>query len=457
MYTILDIETTGGKYNEEGITEIAIHRFNGHEVVDRFISLINPEKPIQPFVVNLTGINNKMLRTAPKFHEVAKRIVEITEDSVLVAHNAQFDYRILRTEFRRLGYNFERKSLCTVDLSKRLLPDAESHSLGKLVRSLGIPVSDRHRANGDALATLQLFKLLLAKDTEKMIITETIRKEQHGELSEKQLDIVRSLPNATGVFYMHDKDGEIVYLSKTKDIKKRVNQLFTKSGAEARKLVKTTKKVTFERTGSELMAILKEHAELKKNRPRYNQISRKAMFSHTLEITKNQTGHYQIGAVPWNPKKPGRGRFKSMLGAKNHLHKIGVEHDLCDKLNGFSEAKKNCAKYADGGCHGACSGVEPAEKYNKRVLRALGEGSLYGKNVILVDKGREVGEKSVVVIKNGALLGTGYFTLNHQITHLSILEKFITPMEATENAHFIIEEFLRKSKHIKEIPLPQEN
>ena len=171
MYAILDIESTGGKYNEEGIMEIAIHRFDGEEVtVDKFISLVNPEREIQPFVVKLTGINNQMLRSAPKFHEVAKRIIEITDKTILVAHNAQFDYRILRTEFRRLGYNFERKTLCTVDLSKKLLPDAESHSLGKLVRSLGIPVSDRHRANGDALATLKLFKLLLAKDTDKSIV-----------------------------------------------------------------------------------------------------------------------------------------------------------------------------------------------------------------------------------------------------------------------------------------------
>lgn len=87
MYVILDIETTGGKYNEEGVTEIAIHKFDGHTVVDQFISLVNPEKDIQPFVVNLTGINNNMLKTAPKFYEVAKRIVEITEDAVIVAHN----------------------------------------------------------------------------------------------------------------------------------------------------------------------------------------------------------------------------------------------------------------------------------------------------------------------------------------------------------------------------------
>ena len=133
-YAILDIETTGGKYNEEGITEIAIYRFDGDKVVDQFASLVNPEIPIQPFVVNLTGINNAMLRTAPKFHEVAKRIIEITNDAILVAHNAQFDNRILTTEFDRLGYNFDKQTLCTVELAKQLMPDMASYSLGKLVK-----------------------------------------------------------------------------------------------------------------------------------------------------------------------------------------------------------------------------------------------------------------------------------------------------------------------------------
>ena len=138
MYCILDIETTGGQFNEEGITEIAIYKFDGREVVDQFISLVNPEIPIQPFVVKLTGINNAMLRSAPKFFEVAKRIIEITSDCVIVAHNASFDYRILRTEFKRLGYDFQAKTLCTVELSKKLIPEQPSYSLGKLVRALGI-------------------------------------------------------------------------------------------------------------------------------------------------------------------------------------------------------------------------------------------------------------------------------------------------------------------------------
>ena len=161
MYAILDIETTGGQFNEEGITEIAIYKFDGHEIVDQFISLVNPEIPIQPFVVKLTGINNAMLVSAPKFFEVAKRIIEITSDCIIVAHNASFDYRILRTEFRRLGYNFEAKTICTVELAKKLIPEQPSYSLGKLVRALGIPMADRHRASGDALATVKLFKMLL--------------------------------------------------------------------------------------------------------------------------------------------------------------------------------------------------------------------------------------------------------------------------------------------------------
>lgn len=453
MYAILDIETTGGKFNEEGITEIAIHRFDGHKVTDSFISLINPEKEIQPYVVNLTGINNKMLRTAPKFHVVAKRIIEITEDAVLVAHNAQFDYRILRTEFRRLGYNYERKSLCTVDLSKVLLPDAESYSLGKLVRSLGIPVSDRHRANGDALATVKLFKLLLAKDTGKTIIQDVIRKEAHGELSEKQLDIVQSMPNTTGVFYMHNKDGDIIYLSKSTDIKKKVNQLFTKAGERARKLTKDTKKVTYEKTGSELVALLKEHQELLKNRPKYNSVPRKRMFSHTLCLSKNEYGYLGLKPVKVNQCKDAWGFFNGEFSAKNHLFKITREFSLCDKLNGISEAKSNCANYLEGKCNGACVQEEDVESYNKRILEALQKYSLRNMEVVLVDKGREVGEYSAIMIKKGSLVGVGYYDLNHQINNIHILENLITPMNGTQNANFIIESYLRKRKILKTISL----
>jgi DNA polymerase-3 subunit epsilon len=422
MYTVLDIETTGGKYNEEGITEIAIYKFDGLEVVDQFISLVNPEKEIQPFVVNLTGISNKMLTTAPKFYEVAKRIIEITEDTVLIAHNAQFDYRILRTEFRRLGYNYERKTICTVELAQKLLPDAESYSLGKLVRSLGIPVSDRHRANGDALATLKLFKLLLSKDLDKTIIKTVIKAETLGELSPRQLDIVEELPSEVGVFYMHNKDAEIILLNKSSNIKKRVNQYFTNSGNSARKIQKETKNVTFEKTGNELIALLKENEELIRHKPKYNTYYKRKLFSFGVYAIPNEQGYLQLKAEKLNNSIHLRlSTFNNLVAAENFLHALQVEFNLCNKLNGLSQAKANCSKYEEGTCLGACIQKENPESYNQRVQLAIAKYSLNDKSIVIVDKGRVLGEKSVILIKNGIFKGIGFCELNYQINNSKIL------------------------------------
>ena len=169
MYAILDIEATGGKLGEESIIEIAIYKFDGLEVVDQFISLVNPEKKIDQFVQKLTHITDKMVLTAPKFHEIAKRIVEITDDCILVGHNVMFDYRMLVQEFERLGYSYKKDWIDTFEYSEKLIPGLPSYSLGKLCASLGIVVTDRHRASGDARATISLFKMLLDKDSKKII------------------------------------------------------------------------------------------------------------------------------------------------------------------------------------------------------------------------------------------------------------------------------------------------
>ena len=270
MYAILDIETTGGKFNEEGITEIAIYKFDGQNTLDQFISLVNPEKEIQEFVVKLTGINSKMLRNAPKFYEVAKRIVEITKNCILVAHNTAFDYRILRTEFSRLGFEFDRDTLCTVELSKKLIVDQPSYSLGKLVKSLGIPITDRHRANGDALATVQLFKLLLQKDVHKDILQNTIKYFDKRTEKEKFQFILEGLPTAQGLFYVHNEKGTIIYIGKGKNIKAVVNQLFTKEGKRAVKIQERTASVSFEKTGNDLFTKLKYQIELAALAPKFN-------------------------------------------------------------------------------------------------------------------------------------------------------------------------------------------
>lgn len=270
MYTILDIETTGGKYNEEGITEIAIHKFDGHTVIDQFITLVNPERDIQDFVVQLTGINANMLRNAPKFHEIAKRIIEITKGTTLVAHNATFDYRILRTEFKRLGYTFEINTLCTVELSKKLIPDENSYSLGKLCKSLGIPMAGRHRANGDALATVQLFKLILEKDFNKNILQNSVSYFDNRTEKAHFLKIIDLFPEEEGVFYIHDSEGKVIYLGKGKNLKAEITHLFVKDTTRMKKIQKRVHSASYERTGNPLFTKLKYLLELDALSPKYN-------------------------------------------------------------------------------------------------------------------------------------------------------------------------------------------
>lgn len=451
MYAILDIETTGGKYNEEGITEIAIYKFDGHEIVDQFISLINPERDIQPFVVNLTGINSNMLRSAPKFYEVAKRIVEITEDCILVAHNAQFDYRILCTEFRRLGFEYERKSLCTVELSKDLIPDQPSYSLGKLVRSLGIPVTDRHRASGDALATVKLFKLLLAKDTTKTIIQKSVRLNPKRQLEPRHLDIISDLPSITGVYYIHKEDGEIIYIGKSKNIKKRINQHFTGTNAKSKKIQAKVTSVTYEVTGSELVALLKESEEIKKVKPIYNRALRRSIFTHALYHFKDEFGYLNLKIDVADGRKKPITTFSNRQSGKSFITKAVEDFNLCQKLTGLYKTKTSCFNYEIKNCEGACIQKESLKSYNERVQTLIEKNSYSNKNMVIVDRGREVDERSAILIENGVFKGLGFFNLNYQINNLEVLESIITPMQNNRDTQHIIQSYLRKNKRLKTI------
>ncbi|RZK42719.1 MAG: 3'-5' exonuclease, partial [Hymenobacter sp.] len=161
MYAIIDLETTGGQPANDRITELAIYVHDGQQVVDSYTTLVNPGRSIPPFITQLTGITNDMVAAAPRFHEVARKVVEMTEGCVFVAHNVRFDYSFLKKEFADLGYNYSRKTLCTVRLSRSLIPGQPSYSLGKLCQSIGIPLNGRHRAAGDAEATAILFSRLL--------------------------------------------------------------------------------------------------------------------------------------------------------------------------------------------------------------------------------------------------------------------------------------------------------
>ena len=390
-----------------------------------------------------------MLRHAPKFYEVAKRIVEITEDSILVAHNAQFDYRILKTEFDRLGFQFERETLCTVELAKGLIPNQQSYSLGKLARALGIPVSDRHRAAGDAQATVKLFQMLIDKDSQKSIIQESIRSKPKYQLEPRHIDIIDKLPAITGVYYIHKEDGEIIYIGKSKNIKKRVNQHFTSSSPKSKKIQIQVAAVTYEATGSELIALLKESEEIKKNKPIFNRALRRTIFTHALYSYCDESGYINLKIDKADGRKNPITTFSNRASAKSFMFKWVEEYKLCQKLAGIYDTKSNCFNYTIKQCEGACISEESPKEYNKRVSMLIEKNSYDNQNMVIVDRGRDVDERSAILIENGVFKGLGFFNLNYQINNLDILKSIITPMQNNRDTQHIIQNYVRKNKRLK--------
>lgn len=390
-----------------------------------------------------------MLRNAPKFYEVAKRIVEITEDCIVVAHNAKFDNRILKTEFKRLGFEYKKRTLCTVELAKQLIPGQQSYSLGKLTRSLGIPVSDRHRASGDALATVSLFKMLLAKDSEKSIIKDSIRLEPKLQIEPRLKDIIDELPSITGVYYMHKEDGEIIYIGKSKNIKNRVNQHFTSTTPKSKKMQLQVSAVTYEATGSELVALLKESEEIKRNKPIFNRAQRRTIFTHGLFSFTDDNGYLNLKVAKINGKEKPITTFANLQSAKSFMSKTVDEHNLCQKLTGIYPTKSNCFNYTIKKCHGACINEEEPENYNNRTSKIILHHSFENQNMVIIDYGREHDERSAILIENGVYKGFGFYNLNYQINNIDILKSIITPMQHNRDTQHIIQSYLRQNKRLK--------
>lgn len=168
MYAIVDIETTGGGVAAR-ITEIAVFRHDGLKIVDVFHSLVNPQVYIPPFITRLTGIDNAMVQDSPTFYDIQDSVRGLTKDAWFVAHNVKFDYGFIRREFETLEEHYHRDLLCTVQLSRKIFPGYKSYSLGNLCESLDISLENRHRAHGDAAATVKLFEMLLSNDSQRII------------------------------------------------------------------------------------------------------------------------------------------------------------------------------------------------------------------------------------------------------------------------------------------------
>lgn len=449
MYAIIDVEATGGKKGEESIIEVAIFLYDGEKIIDQFISLVQPDREIDVYVQKLTQITPKMVKTAPTFPEVAKRIIEITEGAILVGHNIDFDYRMLKQEFLKLGYTYYRETIDTVTLSEKHFPDAESYSLGKLSKSLGIPVSDRHRAAGDARATLGLFQLLQDKDTTKDIVAKepvlTINKN-----STKFDSLLEGLPNEIGLFYIFNKNKDIIYLSKSINIALSARKLLTGKSSLSNKLKLSAVKITYETTGSEFVSWLKENQEIKTLHPTLNENKRKLNYPFTIYVENNKEfKQLKIGHTNYNSEKHYVLRMNSYNNAVRFLSLISEEYELCSKINGLYVGEGACLGYSVGECHGACIGKESPESYNNRVDSFLNKICLENKSLLIIVKGRTLSEKAFIWIKNNVCKGYGFFDLNHQVKNEALVQKRMIPIDESEEMNSLARGFLFSEKYLE--------
>ena len=432
-YAILDIEATGGKKGEEKIIDLAIYQFDGEAVTDQFGSMVNPERPIDQYVQKLTSITDKMVRRAPKFYELAKRVIEITQDCIIVGHGVTFDYRMLRQEFKSLGFDFERETLDTLELSKRLIPDEESYSLGKLCKSLGIPVNNRHRAQGDTLATLELFKLLLEKDSSKKIIQQYAQTDPNNKkLVNKLLYLQQDLPEKTGVYYYHTLTGKVFYLNATRNIAVEINSDFASDKKKKQQIQNMVERVTFEVTGSFLVALLKVQHERKLRRNCVPVAGKDLFFKYGLFIKKDEES-----------------KMQSLRIEKIYLNKTAPLLLFPTRGKGFREKERLEKEFN-------FSDKDDLRARNTKINQLKKALKFEHKNFVILDKGKTAREKSFVMIKDEKPLGYGFFTYFNQFEDEKIREKLMLKLSSTIYTKALIRTFIKYYKSIKIVPFDKE-
>ena len=450
MYAIIDVETTGTSAMHGKITEIAIVLHDGVSVKETYNTLINPECAIPFHITRLTGITNEMVENAPKFYEVARKIIELTAGNIFVAHNAMFDYSFIKEEFKRLGYEFKRKTICTVKLGRKLIPGHRSYSLGNICADLGIRITDRHRAICDALATAKLFEILVDQNN---LLKSSLFVQQTYPLSKEKIG---SVPAKTGVYYFYDAHGTIIYIGKSKDIHQRV--LNHMSNSQTKKAIEMRDKIadiSWEETGSELVALLLESSEIKKHKPLYNRSQRRSGFNFGLFSYEDSVGYINLNIKKIEGDEIPLTTFNFQQEGIDYLHNLAQKYALCKKLCHLENSTGECFNAQLHDCHGACTGIESAKSYNLRVNKSIHPLLYRSPNFFVIDAGRARDECAVIRISNGRYNGFGFIPVDYAINDLEILHDCITKYNDNRDTHAIIRGYLNRSKNLKIIEIKE--
>jgi len=427
MYAIVDIETTGGHASANGITEIAICIHNGKKVIERYETLVNPQRDIPIYIRALTGISNEMVSTAPLFEDVAADIYHLLNGKIFVAHNVNFDHSFVRYHLAAAGYDLQCNKLCTVRLGRKILPGLPSYSLGKLCHHLGIQNESRHRAMGDAEATAKLFSLLLQNDLGNHI-TQALKQRSKEQVLPPNLPKtdIEKLPMMPGIYYFHDNKGKVIYVGKAKNIKKRVCSHFSgnNSGLQRQEFMRNIHQVSFQECGTELIAFVLEAVEIKRLWPKYNRSLKRFEQKYALYDYIDQRGYVRL-AVDKNHK------FQTPIYTCNTLYEgyslintLIDTFELCPKLCFIQKNSSECNGVHKSGC--ACTGIMSPDEYNQKVNLAIDSLNEALPTFAIRDEGRSSDEHSCILIEKGRFYGMGYISHYFNVDDVQQLKQHLT-------------------------------
>jgi DNA polymerase-3 subunit epsilon len=429
QYAIVDIETTGGYAAANGITEISVHVFDGEKVTEKFETLINPRQPIPAYIQSMTGISNAMVADAPGFEEVAGDIFKILNDKIFVAHNVNFDYSFIKGHLQASGYMLDCKKLCTVRLSRKILPGFRSYSLGNLCHSLGITIQNRHRAAGDTEATVEVFRRLMENDREQFIQKSLQRNSKEfilpPNVPKEHFDL---LPYTPGVYYFHDEKGKVIYVGKARNIRYRVNSHFSNNSESRQKqnFLRHTYSISFQSCATELMACIMESSEIKKLWPVFNFSQKHREDIYGIFVYEDQNGYMRLGIEKNKKQLDPVYSFHRLIEGHDILRKIIRQYGLCPKLCSIQKGPSVCEGIKEQYCLGACEHKEMANDYNYRVLEAI-ESLQSIPSFAIIDDGLHPEERSCILVQKGKFYGMGYIPAHVQVTALEELADMVTP------------------------------
>ncbi len=429
MYAIVDIETTGGHASANGITEVAILIHDGRKITQRFSTLINPLIPIPIYIQALTGINDEMVSSAPAFKEVAAEIFTLLQDKIFVAHNVNFDFSFLRYHLAAAGYVLQTKKICTVRLSRKIMPGFSSYSLGKLCRQVGIDLIDRHRAMGDASATACLFSMLLEKDTDGHI-TKALNQRSKEQSLPPHLpkEDIDKLPSVPGIYYFHNSKAKVVYVGKAIDIRKRVNSHFSnnKPGRQKQDFLREIHHITFTECATELISLIMESVEIKRLWPAQNRALKRFEHAFGLYLFEDQNGYLRLAVDRRSKFSKPVYTFNSIFEGYALVKHLVKEFNLCPKLCFIQRNNEHCSGIGDHVCFGACEQRESKEEYNTRVIDSTDHLNHVLPSFAIIDKGRTLSEKSCVLMEKGVFYGMGFIPEDQRIDNIVQLKDQLT-------------------------------